>query len=187
VHFLNNLVLGRGTDAPVFSVDTTTNYTTSDYNAFSLNGGSSNFGWGSPPPGVAADFDFNHKLVRRRFKTLKEYSGATGQDVHSVMVGYDVFMNVPMADVSNPQRLYDPEDMDFRLKPNSPASAAGLALATINDGYQGKAPDLGAYQAGQAPPHYGPRSWPTGDMPLDKKSFRSWDGPPRAGAPLVPQ
>ena len=31
---------------------------------------------------------------RRRFKTLKEYAQATGQDTHSVLVDYDVFMKV---------------------------------------------------------------------------------------------
>ncbi len=31
---------------------------------------------------------------RRRFKTLKEYSDATGQDKHSVLVDYDVFVQV---------------------------------------------------------------------------------------------
>jgi hypothetical protein len=31
---------------------------------------------------------------RRRFKTLKEFSDATGQDAHSVLVDYDVFVKV---------------------------------------------------------------------------------------------
>ena len=34
---------------------------------------------------------------RRRFKTLKEYSDATGQDTHSVLVDYDVFVKVDAA------------------------------------------------------------------------------------------
>ncbi len=185
VHFLNNLVVGRGGKAPVFSIETTTNYSTSDYNGFSPNKGSYNFGWDSPPLSVAADFDYTHKLTARHFQTLKEYSEATGQDKHSVLVGYNSFVNVPMADDSDPARLYNPENMDFRLRPNSPAIDAGIALPTINDGYKGRAPDLGAYELGQPLPQYGPKSEPPGAEPVDKFGFRSWDGPPRAGAPYV--
>jgi hypothetical protein len=185
VHFLNNLILGRGGNAPVFSIETTTNYSTSDYNGYSVNKGGYNFGWDSPPSGVAADFDYTHKLTIRHFKTLKEYSDATGQDKHSVLLDYDTFVNVPMADDSDPSRLYNPENMDFRLRAKSAAIDAGIVLPTINDGYQGRAPDLGAYEFGQPLPQYGPRSEPPGNEPVDKFGFRSWNGPPRAGAPYA--
>ena len=33
----------------------------------------------------------------------------------------------------------------------------GVVLSNITDGFAGKAPDLGALEVGQAPPHYGPR------------------------------
>jgi len=32
-----------------------------------------------------------------------------------------------------------------------------VALPTITDGFTGRAPDLGALEAGQPLPHYGPR------------------------------
>jgi hypothetical protein len=48
-------------------------------------------------------------------------------------------------------------DLNFRLKPASKAVDAGEKLPTINDGFSGSAPDLGALEAGQPPPHYGPR------------------------------
>ena len=38
---------------------------------------------------------FHKGPVTRRFKTLKEYSEATGQDKHSVLVDYDSFVKVP--------------------------------------------------------------------------------------------
>jgi hypothetical protein len=44
------------------------------------------------------------------------------------------------------------------LSPGCAAIDAGLALANINDGYIGLAPDLGAYEAGQPLPRFGPRS-----------------------------
>jgi hypothetical protein len=184
-HLANNLFLGRGAARPIFSLDTTTNYSTSDYNGFGANKGATDFAWNSPPDGTDADYDYTHKLTARHFKTLKEYSAATGQERHSVAVGYNVFVNVPMADESDPQRLYNPEDMDFRLKPGTAAIDAGVALPTINDGYKGRAPDLGAYELGQAPPDYGPRVWPVGAGPMDNIGFRSWNGPPRKGVRLI--
>jgi hypothetical protein len=186
-HFLNNLFVGRGDNRPAFTVATTTNYSTSDYNGFGANKGDYNFGWNSPPTNVDADFDYTHKLTVRRFKTLAEYSAATGQDKHSVMVGYDTFVNVPMADDSNPQQLYNPEDMDFSLRPSSAAVDAGIALPTINDDYKGTAPDIGAYELGKSMPTYGPRSWPAGMMDPSQMSYRSWSGPPRKDAPLIPR
>jgi hypothetical protein len=185
-HLADNLFLGRGGDAPVYSIDTTTNYSTSDYNGFSANKGAYDFAWNSPPSDVDADYDWTHKLTVHRFKSLKEFSAGTGQDRHSVTVGYDIFINVPMADISDPQHLYNPEEMDFRLRPRSAAVDAGIALPTINDGYAGRAPDLGAYELGSQPPHYGPVDLPAGIAAPDKMGFRSWNGPPRQGARLIP-
>jgi hypothetical protein len=34
---------------------------------------------------------------------------------------------------------------------------AGFRLPNVNDGFAGRAPDLGAYEVGQAAPIYGPR------------------------------
>jgi hypothetical protein len=178
LHVRNNLFVGRGGSAPVYSIDTTTNYSSSDHNGFGLNRGTDNFAWNSPPNGVAADFDYTHKLTARRFGTLREYGAATGQDVHSVTVDYDSFQSVPRPDASDPQRLYDPETMDFRLRTKSPAVDAGEILPTINDGYNGRAPDLGAYESGQPLPSYGPRSRPPGSAMPDKIGYRSWNGPP---------
>ena len=48
-------------------------------------------------------------------------------------------------------------DNDLRLAPRSEARDRGTALPGINDGYEGKAPDLGAYEFGSPLPHYGPR------------------------------
>ena len=96
----------------------------------------------------------------RQFKTLQEFRDATGNEAHSVTVDYGIFVNVPMPDRSDPQRLYNPEELDFRLKPGSAAIDAGIELPSITDGFTGKAPDLGAYELGRPLPHYGPRSAP---------------------------
>ena len=57
----------------------------------------------------------------------------------------------------------------------SAAIDKGVVLPTITDGFTGRAPDLGAFEVGQAPPHYGPIHWPTGSVPADAP--RSVTGP----------
>ena len=91
---------------------------------------------------------------------LEKYSQATGQDRHSVLIDYDIFVNVPRLDrndVANVQKIYKAEDYDFRLKPGSAAVDKGIALANVSNRYTGQAPDLGALEVGEAVPHYGPR------------------------------
>jgi len=46
---------------------------------------------------------------------------------------------------------------DLRLKAGTAAIDAGVVLPGFNDGFAGKAPDLGAYEFGSELPHYGPR------------------------------
>ncbi len=156
VHFRNNLILGDGWANPILNLRTYTNYSSSDYNGFRPNPGAADaFEWNSPPFETPADY--KGQLATRRFPSLKEYSRATKQDAHSVLLDYDAFVNVRMPDKSDPQRLYKPEDFDFRLKPGSAAIDAGVALPSINDDFTGRAPDLGAYEFGRPVPHYGPR------------------------------
>jgi hypothetical protein len=93
----------------------------------------------------------------KKFATLKALSDATGQETHSALVDYDVFVNVRMPDRSDVRHLYKSADFDFRLKPGSAAVDAGVAIPNITDGFTGKAPDLGAYELGAALPQYGPR------------------------------
>jgi hypothetical protein len=179
MHFRNNLILSEGNKDEVFAVTGTfTNYTSSDYNGFRPDPDSEYaFQWNSPPFDVLTDY--KDAPVVRRYKTLAEYQAATGQDKHSVLIDYNTFVNVSMPDIANLQRLYNPEDYDFRLKPNSAAVDKGVVLPNITDGYSGKAPDLGAYEVGATPPVYGPRSQPLGENPVGDVQFRSWNGPPR--------
>jgi hypothetical protein len=143
-HWRNNLMLGENSAPAILSVNTSTSYSSSDYNGFRPNAAS------------AYSFEWNSA----RFQTLDEYSVATGQDRHSAAVDYDVFMNVPRLDAKDlkkVQMLYRAEDLDFRLKPSSAAEDRGVLLPNVTDGFAGRAPDLGALEAGQPLPHYGPR------------------------------
>jgi len=171
-HFRNNLILaqnsvgfGGDTGSPVvFGFTTYTNYSSSDYNAFSPNAGAPfAFQWNSPPSNVVADYasrGHNAQVENRRFKTLKEYQTATGQDAHSLMTDYEIFVKAPRLDghdVKTVQKLYDAKDFDFSLRAGASVIDQGAALPTITDGFAGRAPDLGAFEFGQDPPHYGPR------------------------------
>jgi len=101
VHFRNNLILSQEEADPVFAVGTYTSYSTSDYNAFRQNPGKDDaFEWNLPAAGLVSDY--KSPPVVHRYKTLKEYSDASGQEKHSVLVDYDTFMNVSMPDKTGP-------------------------------------------------------------------------------------
>ncbi|HET9130276.1 MAG TPA: hypothetical protein VFO86_04970, partial [Terriglobia bacterium] len=165
VHWLNNLFLGENTTPAIFAINTFTNYSSSDYNGFRLNPGAEfSFQWNSPPATVKTDFTgpgHQAALQTRRFAKLSDYSQATHQDEHSIAVDYDIFMNVPKLDrndLKNVQKVYKAEDFDFRLKPNSVAVDRGVVLPNVNEGFTGRAPDLGALETGKPVPHFGPRT-----------------------------
>ncbi len=167
-HWRNNLMLGQSTAPAIFSVTTSTSYSSSDYNGFRPNPGAAySFQWNVQPAGAtgpggggrAAGPGTAPALQSNQFTTLADYARATGQDRNSVLVDYDVFVKVPKLDrdPKTVQRLYDFKDLDFRLRPGSAAIDRGVVLPNINDGFTGRAPDLGALEAGQPLPTYGPR------------------------------
>ncbi|MBL8235707.1 MAG: hypothetical protein JNL98_44870, partial [Bryobacterales bacterium] len=118
----------------------------SDYNGFRPNKGvPGQFRWTAPPG------------PQRSFGTLAEFRTATGQESHGREVDFDIFESMTPPNRSTRHAVYHAMDLNFRLKPGSTAVDAGLALPTINDGFTGKAPDLGALELGAPEPHYGPR------------------------------
>ena len=164
MHWANNLILGEGFTDRIFDVSTATNYTSSDYNGFRVNPGVANsFRWTSPPFDVVSDQPapgHTQNLVTRDFATLADYSAATGQDKHSILVDYDIFVNVPRLDAKDPAqrtKRFDITGVDFRLKPDSVAVNKGVVIPNVTDGYTGTGPDLGALETGQPLPHWGPR------------------------------
>jgi hypothetical protein len=89
--------------------------------------------------------------------TLADFARRTGQERHGVTIDYNVFRNVRPPDPSRPHAIYPVGDLDFQLRPGSAAVDAGVVLPNVNDGFTGKAPDLGALELGQPVPVYGPR------------------------------
>jgi len=55
----------------------------------------------------------------------------------------------------DPGKAYEPQDL--RVKPTSDVVDAATSLPNVNDGFAGKAPDIGAIEAGAELPVYGPR------------------------------
>ena len=163
-HWRNNLFLGENSAPAIFSVTTFTRYTSADYNGFRPNPGAEfAFQWSAPKAGALSDYtgpDHRADLDTARFASLEEYRKGSGQDQHSILVDYDVFVRVPMLDAQDSrtvQKVYKAEDFDFALRPGAAAIDRGLPLPNVNDGFTGGAPDLGALERGRPAPHYGPR------------------------------
>jgi hypothetical protein len=91
-----------------------------------------------------------------KYATLDELRERAGIEKHGVIVGLDIF--AAKLDFPAPDKAHEPPDL--RLKPGSRAVDAGQILPNVNDGFQGKAPDLGAYELGDPLPLYGPRPEP---------------------------
>ena len=206
-HWLNNLFLGQDTAPAIFSVTTSTPYTSSDYNGFRPNPGAAySFQWvvneaaanagdpddaaargrgaapasgaarggaspapargvgaaparGAAPAAAGGRGGAPTALQPGQYKTLAEYQQGSGQDHHSVLVDYDVFVNVPKLtrDPKTVQNLYEFKNYDFTLKPGSAAIDKGVVIPNVDDGFTGQAPDLGALEFGKPLPVYGPR------------------------------
>jgi hypothetical protein len=156
MHLRNNLFLRQDPATPVLGMITRTNYSSSDHNGFYLGDSSKAFSWNSPDFSVVAKP--RAQLIWRSFDSLHDYQLATKQDLHSIAVDFDDFVNVkPIDPKASVHTLYDAATLDVRLKDGAPEIDKGVAIPNITDGYSGKAPDLGAIEFGKPSPHYGPR------------------------------
>ena len=88
------------------------------------------------------------------FSSVTQLRSAT-TEVHAVQVGLSAFAST-ITYPSAAMTAFAPPDL--RLAAASPAVDAGVVIPGINDGFIGSAPDLGAYEVGQALPIYGLRS-----------------------------
>jgi hypothetical protein len=94
---------------------------------------------------VAAPSKLLLNLSNVRYATMRDATEDLGIMAHSVPLDWDVFTNAkqPPGD----DQFADPKAMD-----------AGVVMPGINDGFTGKAPDLGCYEVGRPVPSYGPRT-----------------------------
>ncbi|HWB96091.1 MAG TPA: hypothetical protein VG672_05300 [Bryobacteraceae bacterium] len=156
-HFRNNLFLGRDTaDRGIMTWANATDAYSSDYDGFRPNRGTTaQYTWSAPAPGEelyepkAGDW--------KTYPTLAEFRTATGQEKHGIEVDFDIFEKLVPPDPTKRHAVYHAMDLNFRLKADSKAVDAGTPIATVNDGFTGRAPDLGALETGKPEPKYGPR------------------------------
>jgi hypothetical protein len=89
--------------------------------------------------GVSRDNDFDYDLYNGRIK-------ATGQqETHGIK-------GTPIYDSRN-------RPGQFALDQNSPGYDAGIVIANFNDNFTGKAPDIGAHEAGTPPMQFGTNAY----------------------------
>ena len=157
VHWRNNLFLGRNTpDRGVMRWANATGAHSSDYNGYRPNPGvDEQYLWLAPKAGETA-----YEPDRgdwKSYPTLAAFSKATGQEAHGREIDFDIFVKMTPPDPSKRHTVYHAMDLDFRLKPGSAAVDAGVVIPTLNEDFEGGAPDLGALEVGRPAPHYGPR------------------------------
>ncbi|MEQ8556568.1 MAG: hypothetical protein RIC06_26270 [Cyclobacteriaceae bacterium] len=156
-NYRNNLILGS--DGPTFiaKFPYTTAYSVADYNGYRPNQGpeslENQFRWLTP------------EGEWKEFKTFREFQKTSGLEKHGIIVDYDVFENLekpiqgPVGTQFGemPGPVYHAVDLNFRLNPKGKAVDAGVVIPNVNDNFNGKAPDLGALEAGKPVPIYGAR------------------------------
>lgn len=157
VHWRNNLFLGRDTpDRGIMAWANATDAYSTDYNGYRPNRGvKQQYWWLGPKPGERLYEPPKERW--RAFATLGEMKGATGHEAHGIEVDFDIFESMRPPDPSRRHAVYHAMDLDFRLRSESKAVDAGVPIPTVNDGFKGRAPDLGALEAGAPEPKYGPR------------------------------
>tara|TARA_R110000764_G_scaffold42426_3_gene95571 strand:+ start:7417 stop:9435 length:2019 start_codon:yes stop_codon:yes gene_type:complete len=157
-NYRNNLFLGSDGPTYIAKFPYTTTYSVADYNGYRPNQGpespENQYRWLSP----------NGETVE--FKTLKNLSKASSLEKHGITVDYEIFENLekpiqapvdtPLGDM--PTRVYHAVDLNFKLNPKGKAVDVGVIIPNINDGFNGKAPDLGALEVGTPAVIYGARN-----------------------------
>lgn len=157
MHYANNLFLGRDTEnRGIMAWANATSAFSSDYNGYRPNRNNSpQYYFLAPKPGQQAYEPKSEDW--KAFKTLAEVRAATGQETHGIEVDFDIFEKMVPPDPNQRHAVYHAVDLNFRLRPGSKAVDAGVHIPTVNDGFAGKAPDLGAIEVGKPEIKYGPR------------------------------
>jgi hypothetical protein len=139
-HLRNNLFMGSAGYA--MESGSPTAYSTMDYNAYRRNEPERLFKW------------TNHNGEIGRYQSIEALFRATGLEEHGTLTDYDIFVD---AGPPGKGRTYESGEYDLRLRQTANVIDAGITLPQISEDFTGEAPDLGCYELGCEPPHYGPR------------------------------
>jgi hypothetical protein len=129
-------------------------------------GTSGHFAYETTARMVDCDFDYDGfgggpwtlflKWNEVRYATFDEMKSKAPVYRHAVQVDAETLFASGASAPADALRAAD-RAIDLRLKAGSAAIDSGEFLPGFNDGFAGKAPDLGAYELGQDLPQYGPR------------------------------
>lgn len=156
-NYRNNLILGSDGPTYISKFPYTTPYSIADYNGYRPNKGpdspENQFRWLSP------------EGEWKEFKNFKDLQKASGLEVHGITIDYDVFEDLekpiqgPVGTKFGemPGPVYHAVDLNFKLNPKGKAVDGGVVIPSVNDNFNGKAPDLGALEVGKPAPIYGAR------------------------------
>jgi hypothetical protein len=157
----NNLFVGKGSDH-VIAGGTTTPTTRIDFNGYRFwepeNANKSwRIHWQRVHPGFTpSGGGLNDSFSARSLDEFAQLSHLRFERHGFADIDYTDFANCPPPRPTENQ--HDTSPIDLHLVEGSRALDRGIVLPYFSDGYQGKAPDLGAYERGALPPHYGPRN-----------------------------
>ena len=128
-------------------------------------GTTGDYAYDTTAPMVDCDFDYDG-FAGGPFKMFLRWNRQRYATLDDTRKNAPVYKHAALLDASTlfTAGVRPPEDHkkqaaspDLRLSPKSPAVDAGQVLPGMNDDFQGRAPDLGAYELGEPLPHYGPR------------------------------
>jgi len=130
-------------------------------------GTAASYAFENTAPMQGCDFDYDGfagrwKLVLKwnkvRYPSLDDMQASAPVYRHLVQLDAKTLFQSGRTAPDDTAKQYSPKENDLRLGPHSSAVDAGVGLPNVNDAFVGDAPDLGAYEAGQTLPHYGPRA-----------------------------
>jgi hypothetical protein len=125
-----------------------------------------NYAYESTAPMRRCDFDYDGfggkwktflKFNRVRYRTMADAIKNAPAYRNAVRVNPAKVFASGIKPPSDAKTKFAVRVNDLRIEEGSAAIDAGVVLHNINDGFAGQAPDLGAYELGAKPPHYGPR------------------------------
>ena len=152
---MNNLFIGTdGGDGVIWTGTPTPETSVLDYNGwFFFKAGEKHPIWWkfAAPRRVWSGRSLTTECV---YRDLKQFVEDTGYEKHGCTVTPDIFAKY-VAPSGDDAPL---PDLDLRLKADCAAVDAGAPIAQVTDGFKGAAPDLGAVEAGEEMPVYGPRA-----------------------------
>ena len=106
---------------------------------------------------VGGPFEMFLKWNNERFKTINDVRAKAPIYKHAVHIESSNGLFASGATPPQDEKSKVAAPPDLRLASGTAVIDAGQPLSGINDGFSGKAPDLGAYELGAPLPHYGPR------------------------------